>query len=41
MRESRTGHEAWVGWAEGGSRQVVVAVVVVLDDSPIEGVVSS
>ena len=39
-RESRAGHEAWVGRAEGGSRQVVVAVVVVVDDSPAECVVS-
>ena len=38
--EARSGHEAWVGWAEGGSREVVVAVVVVVGDSPTEGVVS-
>ena len=40
VRESRTGHEARVGDADGGSREVVVAVVVVLDDSSTEGVVS-
>ena len=40
VRESRTGHEAWVGRADSGSRQVVVAVVVVVGDSPTEGVVS-
>ena len=39
-RESRTGHEARVGDADGGSREVVVAVVVVVDDSPAECVVS-
>ena len=39
-RECRAGHEAWVGRADSGSRQVVVAVVVVLDDSSTEGVVS-
>ena len=39
-RESRTGHEARVGRADSGSRQVVVAVVVVLDDSSTEGIVS-
>ena len=39
-RESRTGHEARVGRADDGSRQVVVAVVVVLDESPAECVVS-
>ena len=39
VRESRTGHEAWVGRADSGSRQVVVAVVVVVGDSPTEGVV--
>ena len=38
-RECRTGHEAWVGDADGGSRQMVVAVVVVVGDSPTEGVV--
>ena len=31
--------EAWVGWADGGSREVVVPVVVVVGDSPTEGVV--
>ena len=40
VRESRTGHEARVGDADGGSREVVVAVVVVLDESPAECVVS-
>ena len=35
-----TGHEARVGDADGGSREVVVAVVVVLDDSSTECVVS-
>ena len=40
MRESRTGHEAWVGDTDGGSREVVVAVVVVVDESPAECVVS-
>ena len=39
-RKARTGHEARVGDADGGSREVVVAVVVVLDDSSTEGVVS-
>lgn len=39
-RKARTGHEAQVGDADGGSRQVVVAVVVVLDESPAECVVS-
>ena len=39
-RKARTGHEARVGRAEGGSREVVVAVVVVLDDSSTECVVS-
>ena len=39
-RESRTGHEARVGYADGGSRQVVVAMVVVVDHSPTEGIVS-
>ena len=39
-RKARTGHEARIGRADCGSRQVVVAVVVVLDDSPTEGVVS-
>ena len=38
--ECRAGHEAWVGRADSGSRQVVVAMVVVLDDSSTEGVVS-
>ena len=35
-RKARTGHEARVGDADGGSREVVVAVVVVLDESPAE-----
>lgn len=39
-RKTRTVHEAWVGDADSGSRQVLVAVVVVLDDSPAECVVS-
>ena len=39
-RKARTGHEARVGDADGGSREVVVAVVVVLDESPAECVVS-
>lgn len=39
-RESCTGHEARVGRADSGSRQVVVAMVVVVDHSPAEGVVS-
>ena len=39
-RECCAGHEAWVGRADSSSRQVVVAMVVVLDDSSTEGVVS-
>ena len=39
-RKARAGHEARVGDADGGSREVVVAVVVVVDNSPAEGVVS-
>lgn len=39
-RESCTGHEAQLGRADSGSRQVMIAVVVVLDDSSTEGVVS-
>ena len=39
-RKARTGHEARVGRAEGGSREVVVAVVVVVDESPAKCVVS-
>ena len=39
-RECRAGHEAWVGRADSGSRKVVVAVVVVVDESPAECVVS-
>ena len=39
-RKARTGHEARVGDTDGGSREVVVAVVVVLDDSSTECVVS-
>ena len=38
--KARAGHEARVGDADGGSREVVVAVVVVLDESPSEGVAS-
>ena len=40
VRESRTGHEARVGDADSGSREVMVAVVVVLDESPAKCVVS-
>ena len=39
-RKARAGHEARVGDADGGSREVVVAVVVVVDESPAECVVS-
>ena len=39
-RESRTGHEARVGDADGGSREVVVAVVEVVSNSPAEWAVS-
>ena len=39
-RKARAGHEAWVGDTDGGSREVVVAVVVVVDESPAECVVS-
>ena len=39
-RESCTDHEARIGRADSGSRQVVVAMVVVVDHSPAEGVVS-
>ena len=39
-RKTRTGHEARVGDADGGSCEVVVAVVVVVDESPAECVVS-
>ena len=39
-RKARTGHEVRVGDADGGSREVVVAVVVVVDESPAECVVS-
>lgn len=39
-QKARTGHEARVGDADGGSREVVVAVVVVVDESPAECVVS-
>ena len=35
-QKARTGHEARVGDADGGSREVVVAVVIVLDDSSAE-----
>ena len=38
--ERRAGHEAWVGRADSGSRQVVVAMVVVVDHSLAEGIVS-
>ena len=38
--ECRAGHEAWVGRADSGSRQVVVAMVVVVDHSLAEGIVS-
>ena len=34
------GSRGWVGRADGGSGQMVVAVVVVLDDSSTEGIVS-
>ena len=40
VRECRAGHEAWVGRADGGSRQVVVAMVGVVDDSSAACVVS-
>ena len=40
LRKARTGHEARVGRADRGAREVVVAVVVVVDDSPAECVVS-
>ena len=39
-RESWTGHEARIGRADSGSREVAVAVVVVVDHSLAEGVVS-
>ena len=39
-RKARAGHEARVGDADGGSREVVVAMVVVVDESPAECVVS-
>ena len=39
-RKARTGHEVRVGDADGGSREVVVAVVVVFDESPSGCVVS-
>ena len=39
-RESRTDHKARISRADGGAREVVVAVVVVVGDSPTEGVVS-
>ena len=39
-RKARTGHEARVGDADGGSREMVVAVVVVVDEAPAECVVS-
>ena len=39
-RESCTDHEAQVGRADRGSRQVVVAMVVIVGNSPAEGVVS-
>ena len=40
VRESRTGHEARVGDSDGGSYEVVVAVVIVVDESPAKCVVS-
>lgn len=39
-RESHTGHEARIGRADRGAREVVVAMVVVVDHSPAECVVS-
>ena len=39
-RKASTGHETRVGRADSGSREVVVAVVVVFDESPAECVVS-
>ena len=39
-RESHTGHEAQLGRTDSGSRQVVVAMVVIVGNSPAEGVVS-
>ena len=39
-QKARTGREDWVGDADGGSREVVIAVVVVVDESPAECVVS-
>jgi len=39
-RKARTGHEARVGDADGGSREVLVAVVVVVDNPSAECVVS-
>ena len=39
-RKARAGHEARVGDADGGSREMVVVVVVVVDESPAECVVS-
>jgi len=39
-RKARTGHETRVGDADGGSREVVVAVVVVVAESSAECVVS-
>ena len=39
-RKARTGHEARVGDSDGGSHEVVVAVVIVIDESPAECVVS-
>ncbi len=39
-RECCACHEAWVGRADSSSRQVVVAMVVVLDDSSTECIVS-
>ena len=39
-RKARTGHEARVRRADRGAREVVVAVVVVVCDSPTERVVS-
>lgn len=34
VREFRAGHEARVGWVKGGSREVVVAVIIVVGDPP-------
>ena len=39
-RNTRAGHEARVGDSDGGSHEVVIAVVIVIDESPAEGVMS-